>query len=395
MDSFGYLLQASQEEILNTWSSLGEMTCNNNTKMYTAGSIFRLDCSNGDGLSSAPLHNQIIYCIETYRVDNKILFPIDWSIMQIDDVNGIYSAIEGIQLPYFGVLPAKWTAGFLPNNDFLPFGNQLIGVDNGGINIDDEELEQCLVDIGFPFLTFADVELAKNQICKYCVKPALQRYYNFRPIIIEEPGGMTSQGAEFLVPFPKDAYACVPYYTVPGGASYQAASSNPFSFYNEMLMTGQLGGGGRFGRGIHYFGKQVPGYVGMEYRNMQIDQLITSQGFLNFFRREKYSRKWIDGKLYAYGFSTIGGNLNFKWLKASYDWRDVRFEDLETIARPMVKSAVLNNFGMLRSLVKQDIAGQLDPSVLLTQRDKLEDKLKPILDSIGLVGQLALNRGGG
>jgi len=395
MDAFSYLLQANAQEILNTWSAHGEMTCNSNTKMYTAGSIFRLDCSNGDGLSTSPLHNQIIYCLETYRVDNKILYPIDWSIMQIDDIKGIYSAIEGISLPYFGVLPAKWTAGFIPDNNFLPFHDQSIHVDNGGVTIEDEELEQCLVDIGFPFVMFSELELAKNQICKYCVKPALQRYYNFRPIIIEDAGRVTSRGAEFLVPFPKDAYACVPYYTVPGGAATQAASANPFSFYNEMLMTGQMGGGGRFGRGIKYHGKQVPGYVGMENRNVQIDNLLVNQGFLNFYRREKYSRKWIDGKLYAYGFSTIGGNLNFKWLKASYDWRDIRFEDLETIARPMVKSAVLNNFGMLRSLVKQDIAGQLDPSVLLTRRDKLEEGLKPILDSIGITGVLAVMRGGG
>ena len=395
MDSFQYLLQADTEEILNTWSSLGEMTCSNKTKMYTAGSIFKLDCSDGDGLSSAPLHNSIIYCIETYRVDNRILYPIDWSTMQIDDVNGIFAAIEGIQLPYFGILPAKWSGSFIPNNNFLPFDNREIGVDNGGVNIEDEELEQCLVDIGFPFLNFADVELSKNQICKFCVKPALQRYYNFRPIIIEEAGSNISRGSEFLVPFPEGCYAAIPYYTVPGGATQAAASGNPFSFYNEMMMTGQMGGGGRFGRGVHYHGKQVPGYVGMNHRNTQIDQLASNQGFLNFFRREKYSRKWIDGKLYAYGFSTIGGNLNFKWLKASYDWRDVRFEDLETMARPMVKSAVLNNFGMLRQLVKQDIAGQLDTTVLTTRRDKIEEELKPILNSIGLVGTLAIGRGGG
>jgi hypothetical protein len=395
MDSFQYLLQANENEVLNTWLSLGGMTCNNNTKMYTAGSVFRLDCSDGDGLSSAPLHNSIIYCIETYRVDNRILWPIDWSQMNIDDVKGIYSAIEGIQLPYFGILPGKWNASFLPDRDFLPYNNKEIGVDNGGITIEDDELEICLADIGFPFLNFTDVELTKNQITKFCVKPALQRYYNFRPIVIESPGGMYAQGNEFLIPFPEGAYACIPYYTTPGGAGAAASAGGPFSFYNEQIMTGSMGMGGRFGKGVRYHGKQVPGFVGLGQRNAQLDALAVNQGFLNFFRREKYSRKWIDGKLYAYGFSTVGGNLNFKWLCASYDWRDIRFEDLETIARPMVRSNVLNNFGMLRQLVKTDIAGQLDATVLTSQRDKLEENLKPILNSIGLTGMMAASRGGG
>jgi hypothetical protein len=396
MDDHSYLIKASEEEILNTWYSLGSVTVNKQTKMYTQGSLVRVDCSDGNGLSSAPLHNRILFCAVTYRVDNKRWFPIDWEEMTIDDVQGTAVAYQGITTPYWVILPAKYSATFMPDKDFLPYNNEEITVDNGCINISEEELEQILTSIGFPFVNFGDVELSKNEITKYCIKPAMQRYFTFRPIIKEEPGNQISRGAEFLVPFPIDAYACVPFYTVPGGSGQSAASGNPFTYYNEMQMVGGMGSaGGRFGRGVHYNGKQVPGYVGLEWRNMMIDQLAANQGFLNFFRREKYSRKKIDGMWYAYGFSTIGGNLNFKWLCGSQDWDDIPYEDLEVLARPMAKIAVLKNIGLIRSLVKTDIAGQLDATVLTNEAKALEDQIKPIISSIGLTGQLALSRGGG
>ena len=50
MDEFNYLLKASEEEILNTWAALGELTVNKNTKVYTRGSVVRVDASDGDGL---------------------------------------------------------------------------------------------------------------------------------------------------------------------------------------------------------------------------------------------------------------------------------------------------------------------------------------------------------
>jgi hypothetical protein len=217
--------------------------------------------------------------------------------------------------------------------------------------------------------------------------------------VLEQPGWQLAQGNEFLVPFPRDAYSCIPYYTVPGGAGGGANSGSPFAYYNEQMMFGGMGGmgyGGKFGRGVHYHGKQVPGYVGLEWKNTQIDQMAANQGFLNFFRREKYSRKRIDGKLYAYGFSTIGGNLNFKWLCSSQNWDDIKFEDLEVLARPMARVEVLNNIGMLRALCKQDIAGKLDETVLTNKADKIEsEQIQPIIKSIGITGIYALGRGGG
>jgi hypothetical protein len=377
---------------------MGEIVVTNSTKFYAEHSIVKVDCSNGTGRSKSPLHNRFIYVATSYMVNNRDKFDIQWDSLNVDDVDGLHVAVEGIMLAYFAVLPGKYDGTLIYNNDFIPFDNDLITVDNGDVQIADDELNTILTTIGFPFVNFTDIELAKNEIIKYCVKPALQRYYTFRPIVEEQAGWQVAKGNEFMVPFPKDAYACVPYYTVPGGASGGSNGQSPFAFYNEQMLYGGLGGmgyGGRFGRGVHYHGKQVPGFVGLDWRNGMLNTMAANQGFLNFFRREKYSRKKIDGKLYAYGFSTIGGNLNFKWLKASNDWDDVKFEDLEILARPMARVEVLYNIGMLRSLVKQDIAGKLDESVLMTRADKIDEQIRKITDSIGITGQFALGRGGG
>ena len=403
MDEFRYLLDSSEEEILNTWYALGELTVNKNTKIYTKGSVVRVDASEGDGLSKAPLHNKIIYIQEDYRVDNKTKFIIHWDELSIDDVTGIHAAVQGIQLPYFGVLPAKWTGSFVKDNNFIPYSNiednhatSLKAV--GGINISDDELETILTVIGFPFANFDDVEFSKEQIIKYMIRPAMQRYFTYRPIIKEEGYGSVGVGSEFLVEFPDNAYGCIPYYCVPGGMGKAGVSPmSPFAFFGERNMAmGQVGTvSNRYGAGLRYRNKMVPGYVGIDSNINMLDGLLASQGMLNVFRREKYSKVKIDGKLYARGFTTIGGNLNIKWLCWSNNWDDIDMDDLEPIARPMARSEVLKDFGMLRSLVKTDLAGQLDPSALKELRNEIEENLKPIITSIGLTGMYSVMRGGG
>jgi hypothetical protein len=396
MDEHSYLSQVP-EEVQPTWHAMGEIKVNKNTKFYAEHSIVLVDCSDGDGLSSAPLHNRFLYVVNSYIVDNKVRFDIDWATMSPDDVTGMHVATEGIMLPFFLIVGPKYDVSMVYDKNFIPYSNQNITIDNGCINISDDELNTILTSIGFPFVTFSDIELAKNEIIKYCIKPAMQRYFTYRPILIEQPGWPVAKGSEFMVEFPRDAYACIPYYTVPGGTSGNGPGQSPFAFYNEQMLYGGLGGmgyGGRFGRGVHYHGKQVPGYVGLDWRNTMLDAMQANQGFLNFFRREKYSRKKIGDKLFAYGFSTIGGNLNFKWLCSSNNWDDVKFEDLENLARPMARIEVLNNIGMLRSLIKQDIAGKLDESVLTTKADKLDEQVRKITDSIGITGLYSTMRGG-
>lgn len=403
MDEFSYLLNCSEDDILNTWVSLGSITVNKKTKVYTRGSVVRIDASDGDGLSLSPLHNKIVYILEDYKVDNQTKGLVNWEELSIDDVNGIHAAVQGIQLPYFGILPAKWNGSFIPNDDFLPYSDNENPSSNaaiGGINISDVELETILTVIGFPFVVFDDIEYSKEQIIKYMVRPAMQRYFTFRPIIKEEPYGNIGANGQFCVEFPDGAYGCVPLICAGGAGASAGQGGSVFAMYGEQQMFGGGNGGvgSRYGRGLRYPGKRVPGYAGVgenDWRSAYVDNLMANQAYQNVFRREKYRKVKINGKYYATGFSTTGGLLNFKWLYQSTNWDDVEFTDLEPIARPMVRSEVLRNFHILRSLVKTDIAGQLDPAVFKELRTEIEESLKPIVNSIGITGTLAIGRGGG
>lgn len=400
MDEHGYLMQCNEEEILNTWAALGSLTVNSKTKVYTKGSVIRVDASDGDGSSSAALHNKIIYVTDDYRVDNQTKFCLDWANMTVDDVQGMYAAIQGIQLPFFAVLPAKWTATFMEDNNFIPYQDQSkVTALTAGTCISDLELETILTRIGFPFVVFKDIEYSKSQIIKYMIRPAMQRYFTFRPKIVEEGIGHYSQNSEFLIPFPEGAGGAIIYFTSPGaGGTVNNGLMSPWAMYSETLTSTGGYASTKYGRGITYRNKQVPGYTGTlggQSISALMDNLAAAQGYVNHFQREHYDRKKIDGKWYAHGFATMGGNLNVKWLYYPLDWDEVKPEDLETIARPMARSEVLTNFAILRGLVKEDIAGRLDPAVLKEERDRIETDLKPIINSISLTGQLAIERGRG
>lgn len=398
MDEFEYLKNSDEETILNTWTALGEITVTKNTKVYTRGSVIRIDASlDGSQLSKSPLHNKILYVLEDYRVDGKTRGLVDWSQLSPDSVNGMRVAVQGIQLPYFGILNAKWSSMFVPDQNFIPYkdDSKLSSNFNGGIVISDDELETILTVIGFPFASFDDVEFSKEQIIKYMIKPAMQRFFTFRPIVKEEGYGNVAIGHEFLMEFPENAFGCIPYYCVPGGGMLSGPTGGPFAHYNEVMTYGGGVASSRYGRGLKYPGKMVPGFVGLDYNSTMLDQMLANQGMLNVFRREKVSKVKIDGRMFAKGFTTVGGLLNIKWLCWSNNWDDIEFSDLETIARPMARSEVLRNFGLLRSLCKTDIGGQLDPTALKELRNEIEEQLKPIINSIGITGSMALLRGGG
>ena len=126
-----------------------------------------------------------------------------------------------------------------------------------------------------------------------------------------------------------------------------------------------------------------------------MDADAARQGMLNRIRREHWSKEKIDGVWCIHGFSTIGGNINLKWLCKSKDYERIEEDELEVWVRPMIRSEVLNNFYVIRSLVKTDIAGQLDPTVFKEMRQEIEQKLGPMCNSVATVGAMAIMRGGG
>lgn len=353
--------------IRDTWVLQGTMIASKMTRRYIKDNIFQVSCSEGK-----PLNGALIYCLTDYEVDNDVWPCIDWDEYEIEDIDTCFiGSFQGVQSPFFKLLLKKEDVDALadvPVNEDL----DISGNDDGGVVIDDEQLGIMLTEVGVPFLRIDELEYTANAIKKYCLKPVFDTYFGFFPIIKEEVVGQMSGGTEFKKEFPPNAFAAVPYYVLGagGGSEFRGA----FSLYREQMMYG--GGmmtGGSFGRGVSYR-KPVPGFVGLQQGDANMNMRAAQQGYVNYFRREHVRSIKENGKRYCIGYSTVGGSVNVKWLCCSYDFDDIKFS-IRTDFRNLGKAAILRNLGMLRALVKSDVPGAIDFSLYNSRADSLEQKV--------------------
>lgn len=361
------LVGTRNDIIRDTWVLQGTMIASKMTRRYIKDNIFQVSCSEGK-----PLNGALIYCLTDYEVDNDIWPCIDWDQYEIEDIDTCFiGSFQGVQSPFFKLLLKKEDVDALAN---VPVNEDLdiSGNDDGGVVIDDEQLGIMLTEVGVPFLRIDELEYTANAIKKYCLKPVFDTYFGFFPIIKEDVIGQMSGGTEFKKEFPPNAFAAVPYYVLGagGGAEFRGA----FSLYREQMMYGggMMSGGG-FGRGVSYR-KPVPGFVGLQQGDANMNMRAAQQGYVNYFRREHVRTIKENGKRYCIGYSTVGGSVNVKWLCCSYDFDDIKFS-IRTDFRNLGKAAILRNLGMLRSLVKSDVPGAIDFSLYNTRADALESKV--------------------
>ncbi len=361
------LVGTRNDIIRDTWVLQGTMIASKMTRRYIKDNIFQVSCSEGK-----PLNGALIYCLTDYEVDNDIWPCIDWDQYEIEDIDTCFiGSFQGVQSPFFKLLLKKEDVDALAN---VPVNEDLdiSGNDDGGVVIDDEQLGIMLTEVGVPFLRIDELEYTANAIKKYCLKPVFDTYFGFFPIIKEDVIGQMSGGTEFKKEFPPNAFAAVPYYVLGagGGAEFRGA----FSLYREQMMYGggMMSGGG-FGRGVSYR-KPVPGFVGLQQGDANMNMRAAQQGYVNYFRREHVRTIKENGKKYCIGYSTVGGSVNVKWLCCSYDFDDIKFS-IRTDFRNLGKAAILRNLGMLRALVKSDVPGAIDFSLYNSRADTLEQKV--------------------
>lgn len=377
-------------EIRDTWKALGKIIYNTDTKIYTANTLFKVE-----DLDKGVLDNALVYCQNTYTVGEDFP-PIEWSAATVESTENNICTVQGVMSPFFKVIllgdevPPEEEVPSLPD-DFLPFSGMKMSPD---VEIDDDELIRLLTELGVPFLRLDELEYDRDTICQYMIKPALEDYYAYFPIVQEETIGHMSGGQEFDIPFPKGAHGGVLYYTLGGSGSPAGFGSGPFALYREQLMYGGGGAQGMFGNGITYR-KQVPGFTGTTSGmiDARLQGMQAAQGYANVFRREKYKKVRRDGKLYATGYSTLGGNLCAKWFMHSYDWNDIEFEMLGQV-RMHTKANILRNLGMLRGMIKSDLPGNIDFSVYNSRADALDEQSIRKWEASATNQKFAIMRGG-
>jgi hypothetical protein len=346
----------SAANIRDLWVNSGEIKLTPSTKAYYQNQIFQVDYDLAEAYDSNMTWGAIILCTNAYRVDDK--HPeVLWDQMAINDINMLTTTVSGVQSNNFKLLlnyvdlmkVDSRLNGINPNLAYVPRDpNFNINTETGyKVDISDSELSIILGEVGVPFLDISELEYGKRDIIDICIYPVLQEYYRWFPIVKEEVYGAISANGAFKVPYPEGAYHCVPYLVQgAGGNAGIGGGGTAFAFMSEQFSAGITMGamGSRFGRGLRYTGKQVPGFTGIggDAIGSRLRQMEANQGYINYFRREKFKKIKEGDKYFAYGFGTTGGTLNLKWLCFSNNWEDVDFSQLPDV-RAMATAKVLQN----------------------------------------------------
>jgi hypothetical protein len=374
-------------QIRDVWVNSGEAKLTPNTKTYFKGQVFQVDYDIAEAYNASMTWGSIVECLNDYRTDDS--HPeVLWDQMVIDDVGKLTTTVRGVQSGHFRVLLSyvdlmktdSKLNGINPNLSYVardPTFN--VNTETGyKVDIPDDELTIILGEVGLPFLSIDEIEYGKRDIIDTCIYPVLQEYFKWFPIVREEVYGSIGANGAFKVPYPEDAFHCVPYLVQgAGGNAGIGGGGTAFAFMSEQFSAGITMGamGSRFGRGLRYTGKQVPGFTGIggDAIGSRLRQMEANQGYINYFRREKYKKIKEGNKYYAYGFGTTGGTLNLRWLCFSNKWEDIDFSQLNDV-RDLCTAKVLQNLGMLRALIAVEVA-KIDFSLYTNRAKDISDKI--------------------
>lgn len=405
MNKLQYLLSirnTNPREIYDTWVALGCLSVSNKTKIYTKDTIFQIT-------EPGPLKDAIIYCVTDYITNPATGFdPINWNEATLDSVSGIVSFYQGVTSPHFSVV---LTPSELVNVDtseptsdsFIPFtGNNQ---KSSSISISDEEYKIIAAELGIPFLREEELEYDRDTIIEICIKPAVDQFYSYYPLIIDEAVGNKGANQQWRVPYhtfeqnpTAVPYKAIPYMTLGGGGGAPASSfgAGAFNYMRTEMMGGGFGGSGYgFGSGLSYR-KPVPGFTGMssyEAMNAALMGLAARQGMMNVFRRE-YSTDVYEGKeKIATGYCSIAGCLNIHWLCMDTDFSHIEYHHLPRV-RKLCTAYALRNIGMLRSLIKPGDNNPIDYSLYNSRAEALEKEVLDVWSKDPSSLMLAIHRGG-
>jgi hypothetical protein len=369
------------EEVRDTWVSLGSLTINNKVKVYSKDTLFKIDLGTQDATG---LNGYLIYCTNNYLVDENHSLP-DWSKMDSSNITNFVYNNEGVENPCFAVIMTKdeldSIADVAVNENYSPFSQEKISIfqqnQSTDIQIDDLNLNLIMKEVAIPFLDFSEIEYSRETICNLCVYPALEKYYTYFPILKRETIH-ASPNTEIEYELPKGCFKIRRANFRQGGTgTSNSGFSGAYQFMNEQYTYGGGLGNSRFGRGLIY-NKCVPGYTG-QAAGGGLQQLMyaraINQALTNYNKRVRFVVDVEEnGKKYAHGYSTIGGDLDLELEYWSPNFNLTDFDERDNI-RKYATAQVMRSLSAIRSLIKPDYAGTIDFSSYVNRASELEKEV--------------------
>lgn len=365
-------------EIRDTWNALGAFEVDSNTKSFIKDTIVKIKTPEMEvprGLQGA-----LLYIRENYIVKEGI----DWASLEKNELTKHIVNSDNITSPVFYVLldfQENFNITQPINEDYEPFEFETkrkgFAPTTSEVIISDEELYVILNEVGVPFLDFNELEYSKETLCNLCIKPALQRYYREFPIIERVTMGTYGPGQLIDFPLPPNCTGIKRAQFQQGGGSDMVGGMNGvFAFANLQYTMSGSSGGGKFGRGIRYNNKQVPGYTGAYNMDSRVSSYMgrqTQQAITNLYKRQRLNT-YIDenGEKRAKGYSSIGGSLDVEFKYWDNNWDNIEFDELEYV-RMLATAKVMRSLVSIRTLIQTGVEGSIDFSGYNSRADKLEE----------------------
>jgi hypothetical protein len=202
------------------------------------------------------------------------------------------------------------------------------------------------------------------------VKPAMEEFFKWFPKIRTESYQIVQ--SRFDIPMPGYAFKAVRAWVTPG---YPGSSiGNPIMYYfDEVLLA--INARGSFMQPQNNF-MAPQKFVDMFGYNTYLLDRAARQGIANHSSRVRMrlQHNSTDNSMHLVGFSSKLGLLHVEWGQMSTLWNDIPFNRV-TEVRELAQAKVLRAFGTLRSQVRNDAIGTIDPSTFLARADMLEQKV--------------------
>lgn len=346
----------------DTWLAQGSQVADISTPAYYGGLTYKI--SNIE----STLDGSIFFA------SSPILSPIDWSEYTL--LNGEIQHIDTLHIPteLKLLLTASEVDAITEAEDpsFAPFQEGLVTATAPSVVVPEHELHIILRDAGVPFVKWDELEYSIEQLKYLVIRPALDEYYKYFPIIRHETYPVGGQGT-FNIEYPKDPNFITVVAAFGANSNEHAHNvgmGSPFQYYRDRMIGGLMIGsqfpGGQAGH------RSKPGRAGsMGFNANDILTSLSHQATYNSLLG-KYSRiSYKQTESGIQGFHTAARFITVEWGYRSDDWEAVPHERKLEV-RQLAAAYALRTFGMLRSQTPDNSPGSVDYSSWLTRADELE-----------------------
>jgi hypothetical protein len=347
--------------VRDTWYSAGQLEVNDDTRVYTRYSVFRIV----HPTPTTPLNGAIIFCDADYTIPTSFswvnMVLSNTTTGQIMDQNTLiidphFTLI--ITQTQFQAITEAYDPTFIPFQE--PSANDLVA-------IADDDLNQILIEAGVPFINLSELEYTRDQIINYMIFPAVKEFWKFFPIITV--GQYPLADSNFTVPIPTWAFAAIRAYINPGYPISNVKGNPLLRYFDEVLMS--ISPRGAFST-PNLNSSRRQGFVDTQSYATYILERAARQGIINYGTRTRVRIYMQKGNVV--GYSTKRGILEIEWGSMSNQWTDIPF-NRQTEVRELCKAYVLRAFAMLRMQAKSDLPGIIDYSQFLERAKELEERV--------------------